>query len=181
MIPSLFTFTILAALVLLVVGISLLAVPGKLEPCLRAFPRHRLTGIVTMVIGGGWFIWKISQLGQADFGDYKVILMLLFGATLLGSIFYVRDFLAVRGVAIIVLLAANTGLKSAFGLYDIPERLVLVSILYLLIVLALVYGTLPYKMRDTVNWLLVGPARLRGLGTVFTIFGLSLCVSAFLY
>lgn len=181
MIPSLFTFTILAALVLLAAGIPLLAVPGRFEPCLRAFPRHRLAGIVTLLIGGGWFIWKISQLGQADFGDYKVILMLLFGATVLGSIFYVPDFLAVRGVAVIVLLAANTGLKSAFGLYDIPERLVLVSILYLAIVLALVYGTMPYKMRDTVNWLLVAPARLRGLGILFAVFGLSLGVSAFLY
>ncbi|NDV62954.1 hypothetical protein G0Q06_10865 [Puniceicoccales bacterium CK1056] len=181
MIPSLFTYTLLAALVLLLGGISLLAVPGKLEPCLRAFPRHRLTGIITMIIGGGWFIWKISQLGQSDFGDYKVIMMLLFGATLLGSIFYVRDFLAVRGVAIIILLAANTGLKSAFGLYDIPERLVLVTILYLFIVLSLVYGTLPYKMRDTMNWLLISRSRLRSLGIILSILGSSLVVSAFLY
>jgi hypothetical protein len=181
MIPSLFTYTVLAALVLLVVGVSLLAVPAKLEPCLRAFPRHRMMGIVTMVIGGGWFIWKISQLGQSDFGDYKIIMMVLFGATLVGSILYVRDFLAVRGVAIIILLAANTGLKSAFGLYDIPQRLVLVSILYLFIVLALVYGTMPYKMRDTVNWLVASPSRLRGLGIVSTVFGLSLGVSALLY
>lgn len=181
MIPSLFTFTLLTALVFLVAGLSLLAVPARLEPCIRDFPRHRVMGIVTMLIGGGWFIWKISQLGQADFGDYKEIMMLLFGATLIGSIFYVRDFLAVRGVAIIILLAANTGLKSAFGLYDIPGRLVLVTILYLFIVLAILYGLLPYKMRDTVNWLLVSHTRLRGLGTVFTVCGLALCVSALLY
>ena len=181
MIPSLFTYTLLASLVLLAGGGALLAVPGKLESCIRAFPRHRMVGIVTMLIGGGWFIWKISQLGQSDFGDYKEIMMLLFGATLIGSIFYVRDFLAVRGVAIIILLAANTGLKSAFGLYDIPERLVLVSILYVFIVLSLVYGTMPYKMRDTVDWLLVSPSRLRGLGVVFLLFGASLGISSFMY
>ena len=181
MIPSLLTFTILSALVLLLCGIPLLLVPGKVGTVIRAFPRHRMTGIVTMLIGGGWFIWKLSQLGQSDFGDYKEIMMLLFAATLFGSIFYVRDFLAVRGVAILILLSANTGLKSAFGLYDIPERLVLVSILYFFIVLSLVYGTVPYKMRDTVNWLLAAPVRIRALGAILTLIGISLAVSASLY
>jgi len=181
MIPSLFTFTLLAGLVLLAVGLPILIAPGKLEPVLRAFPRHRLTAMVTMLLGGGWFLWNISQLGQADFGDYKNILLLLFGGTLVGSILYVQDFLAVRGVAILVLLSANVGLKSAFALYDIPERLVLVSILYLFIVLAIYYGTLPFRMRDTVNWMYACPYRIRGLGLLFSLMGISLLVSASLY
>jgi len=181
MIPSLFTFTLLAAAVLLLAGLPLLSIPGRLEACLRAWPRDRITGIVTMLLGGGWFLWKISQLGQSDFGDYKNILLLVFGATLVGSIFYVRDFLAVRGIAILILLSANTGLKSAFGLYDIPERLVLVVILYVFIVAALVYGVAPYKMRDTVNWLYGKVIRVRVLGLVFALAGGALIVSAMLY
>lgn len=181
MIPSLFTFTLLCSLVLLLVGIPVLAVPGRLEALLRGFPRHRITAIVTMLLGGGWFLWKISQLGQADFGDYKNILLLLFGATLIGSILFVQDFLAVRGVAILILLSADVGLKSAFGLYDIPERLVLVSILYLFIVLAIYYGTLPFRMRDTINWLYACSYRIRGLGMIFSLMGVALLVSAFLY
>jgi hypothetical protein len=181
MIPSLFTFTLLAALVLLIVGLPVLLVGNRLEAVLKAFPRHRLTAIITMVIGGGWFLWKITQLGQSDFGDYKNLLLLLFGATLVGSILYVRDFLAVRGVAIIILLSANTGLKAAFGLYDIPGRLVLVSILYLFIVAAIYYGTMPFKMRDTLNWLYAAPVRVRALGSVFTAMGIALLVSASLY
>jgi hypothetical protein len=181
MIPSLFTFTLLAALVLLLLGMPVLIAGARLEPVLKAFPRHRLTAIITMVIGGGWFLWKITQLGQSDFGDYKNLLLILFGATLIGSILYVQDFLAVRGVAIIVLLSANTGLKAAFGLYDIPSRLVLVSILYLFIVAAIYYGTMPFKMRDTVNWLYTAPVRVRALGSVFTAMGIALLISASLY
>ncbi len=181
MIPSLITFTILAAAVLFTIGFPLLAVPSKIEKGFRAFPRDRATGLVTMILGGGWFLWKISQLGQSDFGDYKSYLMILFAATLIGSIFYVKDFLAVRGVSVLILLSANTGLKSAFGLYDIPERLVLVTILYIFIVLALWYGIMPFKMRDTVNWLYKSVIRVRILGIILIVMGSSLLVAATQY
>jgi len=181
MIPSLLTFTLLAAAVLLVAGLPLLLAPARLAPLLQAFPRHRPTALVTMCLGGGWFLWKISQLGQSDFGDYKKILFALFLATLVGSILYVRDFLAVRGVAILVLLSANTGLKSAFGLYDIPGRLVLVTILYLFVVAALYYGTLPYRMRDTIGWLGKCACRTRALGAAFTLMGVALLLAASQY
>lgn len=181
MIPSLFTFTLLTALVLLIIGLPLLSIPARLEPVARAFPRHRATAVITMLLGGGWFLWKISQLGQSDFGDYKQWLFLLFAATLIASIIYVPDFLAVRGVAILVLLSANTGLKSAFGLYDIPERLVLVSLLYLFIVAALIYGIMPYKMRDTVDWLYRSTVRVRLLGLVLVVAALAQAGAAVFY
>ena len=181
MIPSLITFTILAAAVLFIIGFPLLAVPSKIEKGIRAFPRDRITGLVTIILGGGWFLWKISQLGQSDFGDYKNLLLILFGATLIGSIFYVKDFLAVRGVSVLILLSANTGLKSAFGLYDIPERLVLVTILYIFIVLALWYGIMPFKMRDTVNWLYKSVIRVRILGIIIVVMGSSLLIAATQY
>ena len=181
MIPSLFTFTLLAAAALLLAGLPLLVAPGRLETCLKAFPRHRALGVATLLLGGGWFLWKILNLGQSDFGDYRHLLFLLFAATLLGSIFYVQDFLAVRGVAILLLLLANVGLKSAYALYDIPERLVLVSILYALIIAAVVYGIMPYRMRDTLNWLYGCTNRVRALGLVFSLGGVALLLCAFLY
>lgn len=181
MIPSLFTFTILSALVLLLLGLPILTIPGKLESIIRAFPRDRVTAWITMLLGGGWFLWKISQLGQSDFGDYKVIIFAIFAATLAGSMFFVKDFLAVRGFAILILLSANVGLKSAFGLYDIPERLLLVSLLYVFIVAAIYYGVAPFKMRETVNWLYAKSLRIRVLGSVFTASGLALLVCAMNY
>lgn len=181
MIPSLFTFSLLAGVVFILAGLPLVLVPHRLVGALRAFPRHRLTGVLTMLVGGGWFIWKILQLGPADFGNYKELMALLFAATVIASIFYVPDFLAVRGVAILVLLTANVGLKSAFGLYDIPGRLVLVSVLYVFIVGGILYGLMPYLMRDTVEGLLSRIWRLRALGGFLAASGLAICAASFTY
>ena len=181
MIPSLFTFTILMALVLLLAGIPFVAVPGKIREHVLAFPRNRPAGVVLMLLGGCWFLWKIWMLGQSDFGDYKEILFILFAATLIGTIFYVRDFLAIRGLAILILLSGNVGLKSAFGLYDIPERLVLVSFIYVFVTAAILIGVMPYKMRDFFNWMYGTNLRVRAFGSVLAVMGTSLLVAAFLY
>lgn len=181
MIPSLLLFTLLASLVLLAIGLPLLLAPDRVESPVRAFPRNRALGIATMLLGGGWFLWKILNLGPSDFGNYRHLLFLLFAATLFGSIYYVRDFLAVRGFAILTLLCANVGLKSAFGHYEIPERLFLVGVLYLFIVAAMYFGTMPYRMRDLLDFLYRRPLRVRSCGVLFTAAGLGLVVSAVLY
>lgn len=181
MIPSLFSFSLVAGAFLIAVGLPLVLIPQRLEGPLRAFPRHRLTGVVTMLLGGGWFIWKVLQLGPADFGNYKELMALLFAVTLVASLFYVPDFLAVRGVAILALLTANVGLKSAFGLYDIPGRLVLVAVLYGFIVAGIIYGLMPYLMRDTVEALFRRIWRLRSLGGVFVVSGLAICAASLTY
>jgi hypothetical protein len=56
-----------------------------------------------------------------------------------------------------------------------------VSVLYVFIVAALVYGIAPYKMRDTINWLYAGLPRVRLLGLLFTLAGAGLIVCALLY
>ena len=76
------------------------------------------------------------------------------------------------------LLSANVGLKAAFGLYDIPARLVLVVILYLFIVAALYYGTLPFRMRDTIGWLYERMVRARLAGVALMLMGLTLLLAA---
>lgn len=181
MIPSLSLFTLLTAVVLLVVGLPLAVQPRRFEPLVRAFPRHRATAVATLLLGGGWFLWEVLQLGPSDFGNYRHLLFALFAATLVASLFYVRDFLAVRGVAILTLMAAHVGLQSAYGLYEIPARLFLVSILYLLIVAALYFGTVPYRMRDCIRFLYADLWRMRLFGSVFSAAGLGLLVCIALY
>ncbi len=181
MIPSLFLFTLLASLVLLALGLPLLLAPARVEGPVRAFPRNRALAIATMLIGGGWFLWKILHLGPSDFGNYRHLLFALFAATLAGSIFYVRDFLAVRGFAILTLMCADVGLKSAFGQYDTPARLLLVTILYLFIVAAMYFGTMPFRMRDFVDFLFRQPLRARACGLLFSMAGAGLLGASAMY
>lgn len=178
MLLSLYTFILLTAVVLFLLGLPLLVFPGALEKPLRAFPRNLVAGWTTMLLGGCWFLWKITQLGQSDFGDYKLWLFILFAATLLGTLLYVQDFLVVRGLSVLVLLSANAGLKSAYGEYDIPERLVLVSVLYVAIVVAIILGVAPYLARDWLDWGYRKPLRLRLLGGLFIAVAAALAVSA---
>jgi hypothetical protein len=180
---SLFTSTVLAALVLLLLG-GLYLWSGELwKRAVCGFGRSIPAAWVTMGLGGGWFLWKIWNLSQADFGDYRMQLFLFFGVVILGSFWVVRDFLAVRGAAILSLLLALEGLKSAFGWYELPQRLWLVSLLYLLILLALFLGTVPFYWRNWHAWLYAAdrPVRARILGAVLTGYGLILLVTAFSY
>lgn len=184
MILSLFTFTLLTALVLFVLGLLfLLGRPGWREAVCR-FPRSDLAAYVTMGIGGGWFLYTISQLSPADelFGPAtRPVLLVVFGVTWIGSFFVVKDFLAVRGLAVLVLMCAATGLATAFGEYEIPARLLLVTVLYAFIVLAIYLGVSPFRWRDFFDWLFAKRLRNQLMGGVFTLCGLLLVGAALAY
>jgi len=181
---SLFTYTLLTALIFFVLGLLFLfGRPGWREAVCR-FPRSDLAAYLTMGIGGGWFLYTISQLSPADelFGPAtRSVLLVVFGITWIGSFFVVKDFLAVRGLAVLVLMCAATGLAKAFGEYEIPARLLLVSVLYVLIVIAIYLGVSPFRWRDFFNWLFADNRRNRLMGSVFTLCGILLAGAAFAY
>jgi membrane-bound ClpP family serine protease len=120
-------------------------------------------------------------LGEADFGNWRNQLMMLFGAIAVLSYYFVPDFLAVRGVCICFLLGATEMLNSAFALYDIPARLFLVFFAYILIVLAIYLAVAPYRARDFNEWLFQTQGRPKFIGGVVFAYGLVLSISAFTY
>jgi hypothetical protein len=181
MIPSLFTATLLTGLVLLAIGLPFAINHPGWESRARAFPRSISAAILLMGGGGLWFLYNVAHLGQSDFGDYKKLLLALFGGALIGSFFFLRDFLAVRGAAVLTLVAANDFLKSAYALYDIPQRLVLVTVLYVLVVIAIYLGTVPFRLRDFFGWLFVNRSRPRALGAIVSLSGLALLATAVSY
>lgn len=178
---SLFIATLITGLYLIARGGLFLANPAGLEAKVRAFPRSQVAAYVLCGIGGAWFLYKISQLGEADFGNYSQYLILFFGAILVGSFLWVRDFLAVRGAAILALLISNELLKAAFAQYESPQRLFLVSLVYVWIVIAIYLGTVPFRMRDWIDWLYAKPLRLRALAFGQVTYGILLVGVAFSY
>lgn len=106
------------------------------------------------------FLYQISELGPADFGQYKGILLILFGAAGIGAFFVLPDFLGVRGLAVLVLLSARPVLDAAY-MQPSPTRLFLVSIAYLAVILAIWTGVQPYRARDFLEFLKGHPKAAR--------------------
>jgi len=62
-----------------------------------------------------------------------------------------------------------------------PQRLLLVSFVYLAIVVALWLGAQPYRMRDFIEWLYRRPSHSKMLGGALLAYGVVLCATAFTY
>jgi len=97
------------------------------------------------------------------------------------SMKYVPDFLAVRGLSILVLLGAWPLLHAAFMEYRYPQRLIMVTFVFLAIVAALYLAAVPYRLRDFFQWLFARSGRARILGRGLLAYGLVLVVVAFTY
>jgi hypothetical protein len=177
---SLFTATLAPGIALLVLGALLFWNGSAVAQTARQSLRSTPVTLVIMGAASAWFLYEVAHLGEADFGSYRKPLFAFFLAVAVLSYFYVRDFLAVRGAAILVLMTAKLLLEAAF-MEEPGGRLFMVAFVYLCIVAALYLGTLPYRARDICDWLFARSSRARGTGTVLLVYGLVLCGIAFSY
>ncbi len=178
---SLFTATLSAGVFLAIFGAALLSGSSAVNALLKSFPRSK--GATYLFFGSAsvWFLYQIWTLSPADFGEYHGLLFLFFGAVTALAFYYVPDFLAVRGLAGLMLLVAWPLLQSAYMLYQYKQRLFLVGGVYLMIFLALWLGAQPYRLRDFIEWLQRRPVRSRTLGGLVVAYGVLLCAVAFTY
>lgn len=144
---TLFWITIVVGMLILGLGWWFLTLNGEKALEASRVLRSNTLNILLFVPAALWFLWKVGQLGPADFGEYKNILLMLFGGIAVGALFYVKDFLCVRGGAALVLMGAQIPLDAAYFV-DSSARLVLVTVTYLAILVALYFAAVPYKMRD---------------------------------
>ena len=146
----------------------------------RAFPRSQNATFILFGAASIWFLYKVLNLGPADFGQYKNLLFILFLVTAIGSFRYVPDFLAVRGLAALGLMTAHL-LLSATYMQEPQTRLFLNYFVYFVIVLSLILGATPYKLRDFIDWLYKTDLRSRIVGGAVASYGLLLVGIAFTY
>ncbi|PYI95079.1 MAG: hypothetical protein DMF00_16610 [Verrucomicrobia bacterium] len=83
---------------------------------------------------------------------------------------FVDEFLAVRALGILCLLAAEPLLDAAFLRYE-SSRLLITVFAYLLIVAGLFWVSIPYVLRDQINWTARSVFRWRCLNAVAFIYG----------
>lgn len=175
---SLFLAILSVGIALFVLGILLVADTSALRAALKAFPRSRIASYVLFGGAAAWFLTRVLVLSEADFGQYRNALFVGFALVALLSFFYVAEFLAVRGLAALILLAAGPLLYSGYGDYGIA--LVYKVAVYLALTAALWLGAQPWRMRDAITWLQRMPGRARVVGAVFAVAGAAVAGTAFL-
>jgi hypothetical protein len=178
---SLTVATLLPGLLLLLLGVPLLLNHSGYVAMLRAFPRSTTAAYLLFGIGAVWFLRAIWHLSPADFGEYRTYLFIGFLAVAVLSFRCVPDFLAVRGLATVVLMGAMPLLDAAYMEYDKPQRLLMVSLVYFALTAALWLGAQPWRMRDFLAWLFAQPVRARRVGGALSGYGLLLAIVAFTY
>ena len=178
---SLTLATLLPALVLLGLGAVCLVRPPSSERVAQRVIRSNAVALGTLALASAWFLYKVTQWGEADFGEFRHFAFIAFLGIAVLSWFHLRDFLVVRAGAVLYLLIAHALLGAAYMQYDQPGRLVLVTMVYLGIVLALFFGTVPYRFRDGIGWLHAAPLRIRVFGGICTLCGILLLIALLSY
>ncbi len=180
---SLTVVTLIPAALLILTGLLFLVNNSATVSLIRSFPRSRTAALVLFGGGSAWFISIVRGLSAADLilVQNPVWLMAFFGLLAVASFFYIPDFLAVRGLSVVILVGAWPLVMTAFGEYEHPQRLFMVGAVFLAIFLALYLGASPFRLRDFFDWLYRRPQRARLLGGAFLAYGLFLTGVAFTY
>jgi hypothetical protein len=134
--------------------------PAKFAQSVREFPRSKGWGYLLVALVTGWFIWNLKQESIADFAAYKPFMMIGFGAVGLLTCIYVSDFLAVRGLAVLLLLLAKLMVDTARWA-ESNWRLVIVIWAYGLIFAGMWWTLSPWRLRDILNWAVATEKRIR--------------------
>lgn len=178
---NLIDYTLLTGFLFVIFGGLFLSGNLSIKSKLVSFPRSRLPSYILMILATCWFLLgHVMHLGEADFGDYKHIITILSLCILFSAFFFTKDFLAVRALSIITLLYSREVLDSAF-LQSPSARLFLVSVVYVMILVALYLGAYPYRMRDFFSFIYNRGRRSKYLGGCFMLCGLSLLLSVLAY
>ena len=113
-----------------------------------------------MALGTVWFLWNLKGESISDFSALKPIMYCGFGLAGLLTCIYVSDFLAVRGLAIVLLLLAKVMLDTQRWA-ESDWRLVIAIWAYAWIVAGIWFTISPWRLRDLIHWMTANDQRVR--------------------
>lgn len=158
-------------------GLFGLCNPDRAAAMARRFPRSIPAGYITVGIAAAWFIYYLHTEAMADFAPYRGPLTMFFLGLAVAVCIFVRDYLAVRGLAVIMLLLAKLMTDTARWV-DTDWRLVIVVLAYALVLAGMWFTVTPWRLRDLIQWATVSPRRVRVLGAVRLAVGVLLVILA---
>lgn len=160
-----------------------LARPGAFAAAARKFPRHIPTGVFLMLIGTLWFLWNVKLEPIADFAALKPYMLTAFAAVGLGTCVFVQDFLAVRGLAVVLLLLGKLMVDTGRPhLGETPWVLIIQSWAYVFVVAGIWFTVSPWRLRDFLEWNTANTKRIKigcGIRLSFALLVVLLGLTAF--
>lgn len=150
-----------------------MANPKGYAEWLKAFPRNIPLGVALVLGGTAWFLYNLSLESIADFAAFKPHMMVAFAAIGLGTCIFVHDFLAVRGLAVLLLLLAKLMVDT--GRPHLDESgwvLVNQSWAYLFVIAGIWFTISPWRLRDWIDWNTANEGRIRIGAIARLLFGL---------
>lgn len=180
---TLFFATLITAGILLALGALFLVSNSAIKSMFKAFPRSQAASVIFFGGGAAWFVYNVANMSTADVIGFSTPtpFVYIFGALAVAAFFYLSEFLAVRGLSVVILVGSWPLLMMAYGRYELPQRLFMVSVIYVAISAAIYLAASPFRMRDFFEWLYRTPGRARVLGGVLAGYGALLAGVAFTY
>jgi len=144
---------------------------------LREFPRSFPAGLVLLVAAGVWSLWLVRTMDLGEFAPARGALTIGVVAATVLSAQFMREFLAVRALGMLLMLAAEPVLGAAF-LRPEASRLLLVVLAYGWIVAGLFWVGMPYLFRDQINWVVGNARRFQAAAIAGAAYGAAILAAA---
>ena len=157
---SLQTAGLIAGLFLLLVSVPGLIKPELARGFAQRLPRSRVAGFTLLTVDLFWSLWLLATMEMGEFSSFRRPLLIILPIGFFLVLRFVDEFLAVRALGILFLLGAEPLLDAAFFRTE-TSRLLVTVFAYLLIVVGLFWVTMPYLLRDQINWSARTPGRWR--------------------
>jgi len=148
---SLQTVSWIAGVFLILVSLPGILKPGLIQGWAKKFPRSRAAGIILLTVDLAWSLWLLATMEMGEFSSFRRPLLVLLPIGYFLTLRFVDEFLAVRALGILCLFAAEPLLDAAF-LRNETSRLIVTVLAYLFVVAGLFWVTMPYLLRDQINW-----------------------------
>ncbi|HLW34477.1 MAG TPA: hypothetical protein VKS98_02355 [Chthoniobacterales bacterium] len=172
------TAGIVAGVLLLILSLPGFIKPSTVQGWVKGLPRSRVAGVVLLTIVLVWSFWLLATMEMGEFSSFRRPLLIILPIGYLLVMRFVEEFLAVRALGILCLLAAEPLLEAAFFRYE-TSRLFLTVLAYLMIVAGLFWVTMPYLLRDQINWSTKTTTRWHAIHGLAAVYAIAILACAF--
>jgi hypothetical protein len=142
---------------------------------MKAFPRNDNAGYIAILAAMMWFLLILKGESMSDFERYRIHFNGFILVTGIGACIYLKDYLAVRGTAVLMILLAKLIVDTARW-HESDWRLVLVTLAYIMVVAGMWFTASPWRMRDLIQWTTAEEGRFKNLCVGRVAFGVLLVV-----